>query len=933
MHAKYTAALLTAALLAALSPAPADVSLENDHCRWVVADDTTTRSFVVKAAGKDLAAGARPVQLAAVYDGRQWHPAATIAADKDTWRLGFAGHPATLRLKVAAKTDHLLIEPAGPIPDGIERVVFAQAPLDLPRETIGHYWPMGRTGNHHVVFAALSPHVRGVQFYSRGTVFRAEAWRSVGFENLRLAVVVSAADDTLGVIERLQTAYGLPHLTLGGTWFRTSPLLREPYLFTDLDAHNVDRVIRFARRGGFGYVMTFSGVWCTANGSYPINTKRYPRGMADLKAVADKLHAAGIKLGLHMLSACISPHDPYVRPVPDSRLAVARRFTLTRDIGPGDDEIPVDGSAAGMARVDSYATRGCDLWIGDEIVTYRGRTGGDRAAFTGCLRGRRGTARAAHTAGTPVRYLHRLYNMYLPDPATDLLPEIAARVATIFNTVGADMIYFDGGEAMGILGRGWHDTHRIHREFARRLDREVLISGSGGNGGFGWHVHMRGNANDGVHNNTKRYLDEHKVPDRIDYYHRNLAAAEIGWLNLRSRDLSHPPTQPDEWEYFCCKGLAHDAPVSLHMHTRYFDDNGRAGECLDIINRYQRAKRTGQFGESLPATLREPGREFKLTGDETAGWRFRRMQYGPRRLVTFDRPDGAAWTLNNPFAGQPLAARITARPALRPFGHEANCNLFDPATPVTWQPDGTRGARCTAGLSDRTTPDGTPALRLTAAAGDRPPDRRTRAWVAHAFADRPDLREHRSLALWVRGDGSGALLDVQLVDASLIRAREYTVPLDFTGWRKVRIVDPDFDAPYEFPLFRHKGNLASFRYRGVREIRLLLANLPKEGPVAVDVGRIEALAEVDRPLVNPVIRAGKRALRLPVTVKVDEMAELSADGTVRVFDRTNAPIRTITLAAPPPALRPGANALRLEAKGEKPFAYVEPILSGSVVGN
>jgi len=44
--------------------------------------------------------------------------------------------------------------------------------------------------------------------------------------------------------------------------------------------------------------------------------------------------------------------------------------------------------------------------------------------------------------------------------------------------------------------------------------------------------------------------------------------------------------------------------------------------------------------------------------------------------------------------------------------------------------------------------------------------------------------------------------------------------LDFEGWRRVRLVDPDYDAAFEWCLFRHKGNLRSFGYHAVRELRL-----------------------------------------------------------------------------------------------------------------
>ena len=53
-----------------------------------------------------------------------------------------------------------------------------------------------------------------------------------------------------------------------------------------------------------------------------------PHGLAGLKQVTDKLHAAGFKVGMHTLTGCIQVDDPWVSPVPDKRLTKDARFTL-----------------------------------------------------------------------------------------------------------------------------------------------------------------------------------------------------------------------------------------------------------------------------------------------------------------------------------------------------------------------------------------------------------------------------------------------------------------------------------------------------------------------------------------------------------------------------------------------------------------------------
>lgn len=919
-------ALLCVSLIVPGPAAAADVVLENQFVRWTIDDDACTRSFVVKATGKDLAAVEQPTPVAMLHDASGWHRAQSITTNQNTWTVKFANDGGSVRLKVATEPTHFFFELKGGVPAGTDRLVLMQLPLDIPRETLGYHWPVAEAEGMHVALARLCPYLRHRIAYGKGTTFVSEAVDSTGFDNIRLAVLCTPTAQTLAAIEQIELQYGLPHLTLGGEWFRNSSLLREPYLFTDLKAENVDEVIAFAKRGGFGYVMTFSSTWSTSLGHYPINERSFPGRMAGLKEVADKLHAAGVKLGIHLLSACISVNDSYVRPVPDARLAVSRTFELAEDLSAGATEIPVAGSLAGMAKEDSYATAGCDLWIGDEIISYRGYTESP-PRFTNCLRGRFGTKAAAHKAGQPVRYLLKRYNMYLPNPSTDLLHEIAQRIADVCNECGVDMIYFDGGEAMNATGRGWHDAHWIHREVARRLKREVLISGSGGNGGYGWHVHMRGNANDGVYLATKRYMDDHKIPDRIMWYHRNLAAAESGWLNLRSACPAYPATMPDEWEYFCVKSLAYDAPVSLHMHTRYFHDNGRAGEILDTIHRYQQARKAGGFSPATIERLRERGKEFELFRDQQGRFAFRPIQYGPERLVRSDLEGDASWLLENPLPTQPLSLRLRVRPALEDFGHEENVVLLDPADEaLDWEPGSAGGTTVEASHSTDLLREGKPTLKLVG----RPKRESTRArgWVAHEYAQRPDILNHRSIGLWVYGDGSGALLDVQLVEPSLIRAKDHLVRIDFEGWRYVRVVDPATDAAFDYNLFRHKGNLAGFDYRNVRQIRLQLLDVPTDRPCTVYVGRIEALREIPRQLATPAVAVDGKAIKLPFVMAATDQLELRPDGRCVWYDQNNLTKGQAMLDSVP-VLPSGDCTLTLTAEEPMPFVYVTPILRGT----
>jgi len=68
----------------------------------------------------------------------------------------------------------------------------------------------------------------------------------------------------------------------------------------------------------------------------PLDSK-WPSG---LQAAVDRIHARGLKVGIHTLSANIQWDDPYVTPVPDPGLAKLGALTLLHDLGDAASEVP-----------------------------------------------------------------------------------------------------------------------------------------------------------------------------------------------------------------------------------------------------------------------------------------------------------------------------------------------------------------------------------------------------------------------------------------------------------------------------------------------------------------------------------------------------------------------------------------------------------------
>ena len=130
---------------------------------------------------------------------------------------------------------------------------------------------------------------------------------------------------------------GFPTSPHGGPFALDSSRASESYVFATVSEANVDAWINMTVKYGIGMIH-FESAYQTL-GHYEPLSSYYPNGAAGLKSCIDKIHAAGLLVGLHTLSGGIDSNDAYVTPIPDARLAKDYVYTLAQTVSISDTTI------------------------------------------------------------------------------------------------------------------------------------------------------------------------------------------------------------------------------------------------------------------------------------------------------------------------------------------------------------------------------------------------------------------------------------------------------------------------------------------------------------------------------------------------------------------------------------------------------------------
>jgi hypothetical protein len=819
---------------------------------------------------------------------------------------------ARVRLAVDASTGPIgfrVIDAGSPVPDAL------RLRLTLPVLSVVD---AALNGTYDEAFAVclrpLTPNTHCTIAAASGLVTYSTEWLGRrGISGGEAAIVAAPRSELFDALAALEAEHGLPSPRFGGVRARESERVRESYLFlTYLGATDLEPLIEYARIGGFKRILFLRNLWLESAGTFGIDPQEFPGGLTEFAAACETIRDAGLGVGVHLYGPSVSLNDPLVTPVPDRRLLEFECPPLISALNHMTTRLDLEG-APDLPAPGSGTFPGTYLRVGDEIIRYSGTIAGPPFAFTDCERGALGTLPTAHPAGADVRHLATMWDQFLIDPESTLVAEVAANLARVVDTCGLDMVYLDGlgGLPSGPHHDDWYYANRTVSAFYSAFQNPVLMQTSMGPGrDLLWHVVPRSASADG-HGDLKWYLDRRTTA--IESMQRGFTAPDVGWYGF---DEGRPP---DQLEYVCARCLGWDCSISMQTHRPALESHARARETMEMVARYERCRQEGGLPASVREKLLEKGDDFRLLEGDDGEWHLYRVEYeGVRDLRTLT-DGGQSWnTFNTAADSSRLGIEILRGDAAHVEADlSATGNFFvelfrdvDVFTPSgendfarlverTGKVVNANGA-ARQGVDHEFVLVDDPSVGGVRGTIQASNGNNTIGWcaVGRTFSTAMDLSGTKALGVWLRGDGSGISVALELWDDGG-RRTSLRAPMHHDGWRL-----------HTFPF----SPAADFDAQAVRYLVIVASDLPPGRDVEVGFAALRSTPSVRAPaaISGARLRIGERVVTLPADLAPGTSARIDALGRLTAWPGGMAEGTTISLADGPIVLTPGTHSIRFE---------------------
>ncbi len=630
-----------------------DVVFENARMRLAIGDDAVVKSLKMKPSGEECIDATESLPLFSVTQDRPFnneikltypntettYPANRVRREGGELIVGFEIAPYEARVRVWEESDYILFELAGFIvkPDDYGHLKMKLPPVksfrlvQLPvkdRANFGDWLNViwDDVAATAVVAAEPTTVINGERRHGFH-LLTADVCRDLKLVGAKAAIVASRTESFLDSLAAMEKGCGLPN---GVESRRSSKMNASIYWSSSVTPKTVDDNIALAKQGGFRMMLLYYP--CIVKGAkgdggyggigaYELRDE-YVNGISSLTEMLNKIKAAGITPGLHVLHTFIGFKSSYVTPVADHRLNLVRRFTLSRELGTDGGDVYVEENPSVCPLVDGTRI----LQFGGELISYEGFTTERPYRFTGIKRGDKDTNVTPHPKGQIGGLLdvceYGAHSCYI-NQNTTLQDEIAEKIARLYNA-GFEFMYFDGSE-------GAHAPYGIHVPGAQykvvsKMAKPPLFTEGAAKAHFGWHFLSGANAFDIFAPELFKPMivrwPQHEAP----LMRQNFSRLNFGWWGLwlpgaKMRDGTQTiGTQPDMWEFGSSRAAAWDCPATLQVYQPKYKQHPRLDDLMEVMRRWEDVRAKNWLTPAQKQMLKSSTQEHHLYVNEKGGY-------------------------------------------------------------------------------------------------------------------------------------------------------------------------------------------------------------------------------------------------------------------------------------------------------------------------
>ena len=441
-------------------------------------------------------------------------------------------------------------------------------------------------------------------------ILTATAKKEIQLKGVTAAIIVSGGEEAfLNSVDKFERDYGLP---LGVESRRSPKINRSIYSARFACPANIDEHISFAKKGGFECMLIYYDAICRIDsysystcGDYDFNDN-YPNGFEDLKLVLKKIKDAGITPGIHFLHTHVGIRSRYVKGKADHRLNLIEYYTLSRPLGLDDDKIYIEQNPQNATTYDMKKV----LKFGTELMLYEGYTTERPYYFYGVKRGHLDTEVTTHPKGEIGGQLdvteYLCTSIYL-NQHTDMQEEVGGKLAALYNC-GFEFVYFDGSEGTNPPYE-YHVPNAQYRVMKMMKKPPIFCEGAA-KAHFSWHYVSGGNAFDTFSANVfKRMIDKHPLSEAAEA-RADFTRVNFGWWSFNKS------MQKDIYEYGTSRAFAWNCPITMIARLDVLKDHPRVNDMLEVIRRWEYARKNDILTEDQKEMLKIPGKEHTLLINE-----------------------------------------------------------------------------------------------------------------------------------------------------------------------------------------------------------------------------------------------------------------------------------------------------------------------------